>query len=309
MRGVSLAMTTARASARRGALLAAAAALLAAGVLASCWRAADADGDGVADRADACPDTPSGRAVDAAGCCAAARAFTAAIHALGAPDAPAMEVGEAWFLQQLAAQRNDPELRALVSETQKRLATNQAARLLSRDAAPMPLPEDPGHGITRLATYVFAPAGEPVPRAVSFIDAFTATPDTGYVLTHQLLVLEWARSVGLPLPDAILQRREGLLTRIAAEQAADTRFSDLFAERAAILLAFTTPSRGDADRWIDVIAGAAPADGRWVSTRSTIQYDGQQASASHPWAHTTGFVAAATGFYLLRSGTSAAPLP
>jgi len=311
MRGESFAVATARGAARRGALWAAIAVvgLLAIAALAVRWVATDTDGDGVADRADACPGTPPGRPVDASGCCAAARALAAAVHALRAPDAPAMEVGEAWFLQQLAAQRDDADLRALVADTERRLATHEAARLLRRDAAPIALPEDPGRGIARLATYVYAPLGEPADRAIGFIDDFTATPATGYVLTHQILVLEWARHVGVALPDAVWQRRDGLLARIAAEQAADTQFSDLFAERAAILLAFATPERGEADRWIDVIAPAVQPDGRWLSTRSPIAYDGQQATANHPWVHTTGFVAAATGFYLQRSGASAAPLP
>ncbi|HSP99941.1 MAG TPA: hypothetical protein VL049_22180 [Candidatus Dormibacteraeota bacterium] len=311
MRGLSLPLAAPRGRARHGALAAASVvlALLAAGVLAQRWLAADADGDGVADRADACPGTPPGRVVDARGCCPAARALASAVAALRAADAPAMEIGEAWFLQQLAAQRPDPDLRALVADTERRLATHRAARLLRPDAAPLPLPEDPGHGIARLANYINAPAGAPPARAAAFIDDFTAAPATGYVLTHQLLVLEWARHVGLALPPAVAQRRAGLQSRIAAEQAADARFSDLFAERAAILLAFTTPEPREADRWMDVIAAAAPADGRWLSTRSAIAYDGQQASASHPWVHTTGFVAAASGFYLLRRGTSAAPLP
>ncbi|MFN8641987.1 MAG: hypothetical protein U0802_10125 [Candidatus Binatia bacterium] len=267
---------------------------------------ADADGDGVADAVDACPGTPSGRPADARGCCPAARSLASALAALGAADARPMEIGEAWFLQRLAAERPDPVLRAVVADSERRLAGHPSARILRPDAAPAPLPEDPGRGIARLATYVLAPAGSPPERAAAFIDAFTATPASGYVLTHQLLVLPWAESAGLALPPAVAARRAGLLERIAAEQAADTQFSDLFAERAAILLAFTAPDPREADRWIDVIAAAAPADGRWVSSRSTIAYDGQTASANHPWPHTSGFVAAASGFYLQRR---AAPLP
>lgn len=300
-----------RGGTRRAAGLAAVgvAAAVAAAVAATHWLAADADGDGVADRADACADTPRGRAVDARGCCAAARALASAVAALRAGDAPAMEVGEAWFLQRLAAQRADPELRALVADAERRLGGHRAARILRADAAPAPLPADPGRGIARLATYIFAPAGSPPERAVAFIDDFTRTPASGYVLTHQWMVLEWADSAGLALPAALAARRAGLLERIAAEQAADTRFSDLFAERATILLASAAPDAREAERWIDVIAAAAPADGRWVSSRSTIAYDGQTASANHPWVHTTGFVAAASGFYLQRSAAAAARLP
>ena len=213
-----------------------------------------------------------------------------------------MEIGEAWFLQQLALQRSDADLRALVADTAKRLTNHPQARLLRPDAAALPLPEDPGHGVMRLATYVSAPTGQPTARALEFIDAFTATPATGYVLTHQFLVLEWARHVGLAMPEQVWERRGGLLERIAAEQAVDHQFSDLFAERAAILLAFSAPDSREADRWIELIAAAQTGDGRWTSPRSLITYDGQQAPTNHPWVHTTGFVAAASGFYLQRRG-------
>ena len=177
------------------------------------------------------------------------------------------------------------------------------------DAAALPLPEFLGHGIMRLATDASAPTGQPTARALEFIDAFTATPATGYVLTHQFLVLEWARHVGVAMPDQVWERRGGLLERIAAEQAVDHQFSDLFAERAAILLAFSAPDSREADRWIDLIAAAQTGDGRWTSPRSLITYDGQQAPTNHPWVHTTGFVAAASGFYLQRRCTPHAPLP
>jgi hypothetical protein len=311
MSGPSLAVA-APGGARRGALLVIVglAGALGLAIGAQRWLESDADGDRVADQADACPGTPGARTVDAQGCCGAARALSSAVGALAAADAPPMEIGEAWMIQQLAAERADPPLRDLAAATEQRLAGHRAARLLRPDAAALDLPQDPGRGIARLATYIYAPAGQPADRAAAFIDAFTASPATGYVLTHQLLVLEWARSSGLALPAAVTARRDDLLARIAAEQAADATFSDLFAERAAILLAFAEPPGAEADRWMEVIAAAAPADGRWVSGRSAIAYDGQTASASHPWVHTTGFVAAAAGFYLQRrDGQSDAPPP
>lgn len=239
----------------------------------------------------------------------AARALADAVTALRAPGAPAMEIGEAWFLQRLAAQRPDPELRALVLETERRLHDHQAARLLRPDAPPLPLPADPGHGIMRLATYVNAPVGTPPERAAQFIADFTATPGAGYVLTHQFLVLAWAGSVGLPLPAAISGREAALLRAIAAEQRDDGTFSDLFAERAAILLAQARPSPYEADRWVEVIGNARQPDGRWLSPPSTIAYDGGTGTARHPWTHTTAFVAAAMGFYLQQRGNALTPLP
>jgi hypothetical protein len=258
----------------------------------------DSDRDRVADDVDRCPGTPAGRTVDADGCCAAQRIYGRAVAALSAADAPAMEIGETWLLQQLARRRPDPALAALVERTRQRLSGHRAARLVDPAAPRLELPADAGHGIMRLANYVFAPVGAPPDRAMAFIEEFTATPLDGYLLTHQFLVLEWAEAVGLTLPAAVRARRAGLLDRLAREQRAATGFTDLFAERAAILLAFAPPPDDEAARWIEVIASAQLADGRWQSAPSTFAYDGQNASATHPWVHTTGYVAAAAGYYL-----------
>lgn len=242
------------------------------------------------------------------GALAAQRIYRAALDALRAADAPPMEVGELWFLQQLAAARPDPELQALLAATVERRRGHALARLVDPTAAPFPLPEDPGRGIARLAAYANAPAGAPLPRAAAFVDAFTADPSAqGYPLTHQLLVLEWARTTGLELPDAVRARRTELLRRIAAEQRADTGFSDLFAERAAILLAFDRPGAAEVDGWLAVIAAAQPANGRWTSPPSAMTYDGQSATARHPWVHTTGFVLATAGYALARPPGAAPP--
>lgn len=267
------------AAARRGGALHAAPLLLALPLLVACQSAA--------------PDPRVERAT---------AAYHAAVAALSAPDAPAMEPGEAWFLQRLARERDDPALRALVARTEQRLASHAMARLLDPAAAPFPLPAAPPSGIQRLAVYVFAAAGAPPERAAAYVDAFTATPDTGYVLTHQWLALVWAEAVGLALPAAVAARAPGLLDRIAAEQRVDAAFSDLFAERAAILVAFGQPPRDDMARWVDIIVAAQPADGRWTSPPSPLSYDGVHATARHRWEHTTGFVAAALGYWLQRQG-------
>ena len=80
---------------------------------------------------------------------------------------------------------------------------------------------------------------------------FTAAPASGYVLTAPAPGARMGAQRRPGPARGVRSAATGLLTRIAAEQAADTRFSDLFAERAAILLAFTTPEpwrRGPLDR-------------------------------------------------------------
>ena len=72
---------------------------------------------------------------------------------------------------------------------------------------------------------------------------------------------------------------------IKALSGADARFSDLYAERAAFLLAFGSPPRDETARWVD-------------DARSLIKYDGRTSPAVHEWTHTSGMAVAALGLYL-----------
>jgi hypothetical protein len=163
------------------------------------------------------------------------------------------------------------------------------------------LPADPGRGLLRFNAYVQAPFGMPRDRAVAFLTAFLAGDEHGYVLTHQILVLLWAESLDFRLPEALHARRGPLMQRLADEQrASPPRFSDLYAERVAILLAFGPPPPLAAD-WLAVIVAAQQADGRWLDdAASTITYDGQSARAVHEWTHTSGLSVVALDAWLSR---------
>lgn len=261
---------------------------------------ADGDGDGRPDRMDSCPGTPRGRAVDADGCCAAARALSAGVRALLA-DSSGMRAGETWLLKELSEIYSDPDLERLIAQATKNLAADKGARLLDPGAAKTSLPPSPGRGAIKLMYYVLAPMGAPESRGIEFIRDFLAHPESGYVLTHQFLVLEWAKDVGLELPESLRAKRSMLLKGIAAEQASDPEFSDLYAERVALLLAFGTVPLATAAGWIDTILAAQTPEGRWVDNENRrVTYDGQTFLTAHPWAHTSGFAAAALGFYLHR---------
>lgn len=232
--------------------------------------------------------------------CAAVRALARAIAALERE--PSLDVGGVWFLQKLYEVYPDEGIRRVTERGVEQLAGQPDARLINPQAPRPSLPSDPGRGILRLSRFVLAPLGTPVERAARFIADFVATDETGYVLTHQFLVLEWARELGLDLPEAVRGRRRRLLEGIAREQAADGRFSDLFVERAAILARFASDTPADADRWVRVMLHAQRGDGSWVHQgATTLAYDGQAAPAAHPRGHTTAIASNALGFYLHRA--------
>ncbi|MFQ5513469.1 MAG: hypothetical protein ACE5FG_03455 [Myxococcota bacterium] len=263
---------------------------------------ADRDGDGVLDGADRCSRTPSGRAVDARGCSDVARGLARGSEALLGERRFA--AGELWTLRKLLELRPDPKLERLHAEWTERLAGSPTARQRDPEAPAYPLPEDPGRGIRRLYTYILAPFGEPRDRARRFLKDYLSRECHGYVLTHQLLVIPWAEEQGLDLGAELRARREPLLAQIAAEQRQDDRFSDLYAERTALLLAYGTPSYEDATAWIDQLLAAQRDDGSWRHEESTtLEFDGQQGVAFHSAAHTTAFALWALASYLERFGS------
>jgi hypothetical protein len=83
----------------------------------------------------------------------------------------------------------------------------------------------------------------------------------------------WLLSLGLPIDLKAKQR--AVLRRISAEQAGAELFSDLYAERAAILLHFSKPSASDAHRWMHTMVNAYLENGMWAHYSESMVYDGE----------------------------------
>ncbi len=268
--------------------------------LLGCWPGRrDADRDRVPDRADLCPSTPQGRPVDEQGCSDVGRALARSFRALLSESL--FTVGDIWVLQKLLQLRPDPELERLVEWWRGELGSSPFRRHIDPEATRVALPEDPGRGIIRFYNYVLAPFGRPESRALEFIRELVSSQETGYVLTHQFLVIEWAGEQGLVLPVPVLALRPQLLDRIAAEHAADHRFSDLFVERTAILLVFAEPVPAVASDWVEILLTAQLPEGNWQDLElGTIAFDGQTTAAMHNRAHTTTWGALALAAYAHR---------
>ncbi len=177
-------------------------------------------------------------------------------------------VDTVWTLRKALEAQPDERLMAWADERAAELSGDKFARLLQPDAKRPILPEGQGTGMQQLGNYILAAVGAPADRAVRVIDEFTATAQRSYGLTHQVFVIKWAAETGLDLPSEVRQRVPGLLKKIAAELAVDRRFSDLYAERVALLLFFGDPSEQDAARWTRKIVDEQGEDGLWGSSHT-----------------------------------------
>ena len=217
---------------------------------------------------------------------------------------PVVSADIAWLIQQVVMSTPEPELDDSLSRWLDLLVGDRFELLVNPDAPGTELPEDPGSGIILFSNYVMAAVGWPEARAIQFLSDYLATDDeVEYILTHQLLVIVWADQTGLVLPDDLRDRRTLFVERMLAEQAADdvSVFTDLYAERAALLLRYAEPTLQEATEWIQVIVDAQEEDGSWGDTGVvTVTFDGQTVSGGQPELHTEAWAMLALRMFLDR---------
>ena len=117
----------------------------------------------------------------------------------------------------------------------------------------------------RLGNSLKAAMGVPEERANAWVASFLEQPSFGYVLTHQLLALKWAEWTGRELPRSLLDLQPVLKERIAVEQAEATLFSDIYAERVALILMYGSPTEAEAASWVEALIGQQLDNGMWDS--------------------------------------------
>ncbi len=207
-------------------------------------------------------------------------------------------VGDVWVLQEICKLAPDKALQQLVNDSVAKFIGDPFLRLIDPNAPRVDLPADPGTGLTRFYNYMLAPFGTHRDRAVSFVNDFLATDESGYVLTHQFLVREWAEQIGFELSDQLVTKKQEILGRILQEQLTDNSFSDLYAERVAILLRFGDPKPSDAAQWVQTIVNAQLQDGSWGLYSEKVTFDGESTTGEPGVSHTVALALLSLRVYL-----------
>ena len=228
----------------------------------------------------------------------AAAAYDAARAALLA-DAET-QTDAVWFTQLLLRDRDDPELERWVEEQIPLHREDPFFPIIApAEAAPKPLPSDPGHGLIKWGVYLLAAVADPEPIALRYLNDYLGmTEMTGYILTHQVSALEWARAKHRPLASEVYDRLPVLLARIEEEHAEDTVFSDLWVERAAFLTAFGEPTSAQIERWTSVLVENHLGNGDWGDGATEIHFDGQSMVGDHEREHARGMAMIVLAHYL-----------
>lgn len=200
-----------------------------------------------------------------------------------------IEIDVVWLLKKVLKSYPDKELEKLIEQREAAFFNHPMLIMITPHAPRIPLPTTPLRGLDQYYTYVQSPFGEPKELAIQYLNDYLAKPASGYILTHQLLVLIWAEETSLILSPELQNRKKDLWEKIYAEQSDDTGvfYIDLYAERAALLLEYGKVSLSDAEKWIELLILLQNKTGSWPTTHAVLQYDGQFGSSLPPPSHTT----------------------
>ena len=214
----------------------------------------------------------------------------------------AFSSGSLWTMRKLAEYTGDGRYDDWVDKMVPLASSNDPGLRLVDPSQPKPvLPDDPGRGFIRFGNFVMAPAGQPEFLARRYVLQFISEPGEGYVLTHQIVVIEWAREQGLTLPASVEDRKKQMLQALEREHDADPQFSDLYAERAAILVMYGDAPPEKMATWAGLIVDAQRKDGTWPQSGQTVVYDGRKSVARKTEAsHTQALSLLALAGYLKR---------
>lgn len=212
----------------------------------------------------------------------------------------AFQSGTLWIMRKLTEYTGDGRYGDWVDEMVPLASSNDRALRLVDPSRPKPvLPVDPGRGFLRFGNFVVAPVGQPELLARRYVLQFISEAGEGYVLTHQIVVIEWAREQGLTLPASVEDRKQQMLQALEREHDADPQFSDLYAERASILVMYGDAPPEKMATWIGLIVDAQRKDGSWEPSSQTVVYDGRESVAKRTEAsHTQALALLALAGYL-----------
>jgi hypothetical protein len=202
-----------------------------------------------------------------------------------------------WCLQQLARVWPDAALEQFLHQMIPKFKGHPFERMINPQAPKFSLKKY--HDLNKFLLSVASVYGEPESEAVSNINKLLAVDESsGYLLSHQVAVIEWAKNERLRLPDGVEERKKDLISKLEREQLSDVVFSDLFAERAFILSLYGQPDSKEMERWVEIILKAQQPDGLWRdNSTSTFFFYGDKVEGFYMSSHTTALAMGALGFY------------
>ena len=233
----------------------------------------------------------------------AKKAFDAAI--IYFKNQPIIGVDAIWGLKKVLDRHNDSELAKFVDKMIGINSKDPFIRLVDASAEFVELPASPGVGPKKLFNYLLSCVGKPPEIAISLLREFLSIKGRGYILAHQLCVIEWAQEVGRFLPKDIPEKKESFCSRLLHEQQNDKEFSDLYVERVAFLLLYHPDLNvQDVMEWMRTLVEKQQDDGSWGELMGFFKIDDDDYVNYPPATHSAFLGLLALSEYIYRHARS-----
>jgi len=197
-----------------------------------------------------------------------------------------------WALTQIQNKQQDTAIDRFIQDMKKHIRNPTYLPGVFPDRPKVTLPDSIQPGIRRFITYLSVPCGQPQETALRHLQQYISEDASGYILTHQLIVLLLSKQAELPIPPEMEKTKRRLLRKIYHEQLnlSTVDCVDLYMERVALILFFGNKKEIDLqaiETWIHTIIEMQLPDGSWPLSKSILAYDGATTSVSSPRSHTT----------------------
>lgn len=244
------------------------------------------------------PDLDSG-AVVSERCNAAGLALMRGITFLENQEPTAIE--DAFIVSHIYLQAKRKGLEGFIQKAREMYKNDPAIWYLTAGSPRMTLPDPLPAGKARLELITNTPQMDPPRKAYDLLIEFLVTPCNGYLLTHQVFMLEVAKSRKVELPENIFPDGSQYMGKVSLEHAEDSAFSDLYARRTFLLLLYTMPDEKDANIWIDVLLKAQREDGSWLDEHTvSAELGGETFTVQPTQVRTTAYTTYAMAVYVKR---------
>ncbi len=184
---------------------------------------------------------------------------------------PGVSSTELWFLLRAQQHLEPPRLGPVLERLQTRSRRDDMAALIDpkvSEEPPPPVGPKPWQDLKMLMRQSLTCRQGREPSQA--LQVFINEQHEGYVLTHQILAIQWARSLGCAVPTQWYARESALADRVLAELEADRAFSDLFAER-VVVLGLVGKAGSLQGLWLEWLLQAQNPDGCWRSPQEKIR--------------------------------------
>lgn len=176
-------------------------------------------------------------------------------------------IDSTFIVTQLHMQAKRQALADFIQKARVKFEKDPSIWYLTRGSSRLTIPEPLPKGEDLLKLITNTPQADPPQASFDLLVKFLAAQHNGYLLTHQMFMLEIAKSRGAEIPLTIKRDGSQYLVPILEEHKKSKDFGYLYARRTLLLLLYSLEIEPVASEWVEVLLAAQREDGSWHDDR------------------------------------------